>query len=173
MDVTADNSAASSDEGTVAEPELEAAQIQSEVEPDASDQVSDSDSEVSEATEADTGGAPVVVQPTQYITELNSRIAGQVLFGPGEHTISDALAAELDGLAELMRQNPDLLLRVVGNIDFNVDRRYAEYVGIDRAREIKKYLYAQRVESFRIFATPLPRDRAYDKRVQLVFYISE
>ncbi len=172
-DVTADSNAVSSDDGTVTEPETEAAQMQSEAEPDASAQISDSDTGAPEAVAADTEGVPVVVQPTNYITELNSRIAEQVLFESGEHTISDVLAAELDGLAEMMRQNPDLLLRVVGNIDFSVDRRYAEYVGIDRAREIKKYLYGQRVEPFRVFATPLPRDRAYDKRVQLVFYISE
>ncbi len=175
IDVTADSSAANSDQGAgaVTEPEPEAIQMQSKVESDAVDQISDTDTEPVEAAEMDAEGAPLAVQPTQYITELNSRIAGQVLFEPGEHTISDALAVEMDELAEMMRQNPDLLLRVVGNIDFNVDRRYAEYVGIDRAREIKKYLYAQRVEPFRIFATPLPRDRAYDKRVQLVFYISE
>ncbi len=175
MDVTADSSAASSDQGAgaVTEPEPEAVQIQSKVEPDASDQISDTDTEAIEAAEADADRAPLAFRPIQYISELNSRIAGQVLFEPGEHTISDALAVEMDELAEMMRQNPDLLLRVVGNIDFNVERRYAEYVGIDRAREIKKYLYAQRVEPFRIFATPLPGDRAYDKRVQLVFYISE
>lgn len=79
----------------------------------------------------------------------------------------------IDHLAEMMQQHPYLLLRVVGNLDFSVAPREAEYVGIDRAREIRDYLTAQGIERFRVFATPLPRDRAFDKHVQLVFYISE
>jgi outer membrane protein OmpA-like peptidoglycan-associated protein len=115
----------------------------------------------------------VPVHPGKYIVDLNNRIAGQAVFEAGKYFISDALAAELDDLAEMMLKNPNLLLRVVGNIDFSVDPRIAEYVGIDRAREIRNYLHAQRVERFRVFATPLPRDYAFDKQVQVVFYISE
>lgn len=115
----------------------------------------------------------IPVHPGKYIVDLNNRIAGQAVFESGKYFISDALAAELDDLAEMMLKNPNLLLRVVGNIDFSVDPRIAEYVGIDRAREIRNYLYAQRVERFRVFATPLPRDYAFDKQVQVVFYISD
>jgi len=113
------------------------------------------------------------LSPEDFITGLNLRMAEQAYFAPGDYTISEALQAELGGLIEVMQQNPDLLLRIVGNLDFSVSRREAEYVGIDRAREIRDYLAAQKIEPFRIFATPLPMDRAYDKRVQLVFYISE
>ncbi len=115
----------------------------------------------------------IPVHPGKYIVDLNNRIAGQAVFESGKYIISDALAAELDDLADMMLKNPNLLLRVVGNIDFSVDPRIAEYVGIDRAREIRNYLHAQRVERFRVFATPLPGDYAFDKQVQVVFYISE
>ena len=113
------------------------------------------------------------ILPGKYITELNARIAGQRLFASGEYEIDEPLAAELDHLVEMMQQHPYLLLRVVGNLDFSVAPREAEFVGIDRAREIRDYLTAQGIERFRVFATPLPRDRAFDKHVQLVFYISE
>jgi outer membrane protein OmpA-like peptidoglycan-associated protein len=121
----------------------------------------------------DVQNVPTVIQPGKYIIELNSRIAGQQLFASGEYKIGEPLAAELDQLAEMMQQHPYLLLRVVGNLDFSVAPREAEYVGIDRAREIRGYLTAQGIERFRVFVTPLPRDRAFDKHVQLVFYISE
>lgn len=133
---------------------------------------------VLEAVPEEVAGTSVVeptmaIQPQAFITDLNARIAAQASFKSGEFSISKKLAIELNRLAQMMQQHPDLLLRVVGNIDFSVERRIAEYVGIDRAREIRRYLYAQGVEPFRVFAMPLPRDRAFDKRVQVVFYISE
>lgn len=125
-----------------------------------------------ESVEPEAEQAPLV-EPAKFITELNARISGQSLFAPGEYVIGEALAAELDGLAEMMRQHPDLLLKIVGNLDFSVGPRDARFVGIDRAREIRSYLATQQIEPYRVFAIPLPRDSAFDRRIQVVFYISE
>jgi outer membrane protein OmpA-like peptidoglycan-associated protein len=129
-------------------------------------------SQASESVEPEAEQAPLFV-PATFITELNARVAGQPLFAPGEFVIGEALAAELDRLAEMMRQHPGLLLKIVGNLDFSVGPRDARFVGIDRAREIRSYLAMQQIEPYRIFATPLPGDSAFDQRIQVVFYISE
>ena len=116
---------------------------------------------------------PVGLSPAEYILWLNKTLATQNVYHSGEIDISDSFAAKLEPLVDIMYRNPSLLLRVVGNIDFSVDPRDAEYVGIDRAREIRDYMRAQGVEPFRVFAAPLPVEYAYDERVQVVFYISE
>ncbi|MEE9447924.1 MAG: OmpA family protein [Arenicellales bacterium] len=108
-----------------------------------------------------------------YILHLNKQMAVQHMFESGEYRVSNTLANELNTLANVMRNNPNLLLRIVGNLDFSVDQRNAEYVGMDRARSIRNYLREQGVEPFRLFAAPLPRDSAFAKRVQVVFYISQ
>ncbi len=125
-----------------------------------------------ESVEPEAEQAPLV-EPVKFITELNARISGQSLFAPGEYVVGEALAAELDGLAEMMRQHPDLLLKIVGNLDFSVGPRDARFVGVDRAREIRSYLATQQIEPYRVFAIPLPRDSAFERRIQVIFYISE
>jgi outer membrane protein OmpA-like peptidoglycan-associated protein len=125
-----------------------------------------------ESVEPEAEQAPLV-EPVKFITELNARISGQSLFAPGEYVVGEALAAELDGLAKMMRQHPDLLLKIVGNLDFSVGPRDARFVGIDRAREIRSYLATQQIEPYRVFAIPLPRDSAFERRIQVIFYISE
>jgi len=177
-DASTDNSNASSAEEALPEAEVV---LQSELVGESPDEEMPVSSEAEQEPdvmapvvgEPDAQNVAASIQPGKYITELNSRIAGQQLFASGEYEIGEPLAAELDHLAEMMQQHPYLLLRVVGNLDFSVAPREAEYVGIDRAREIRDYLTAQGIERFRVFATPLPRDRAFDKHVQLVFYISE
>jgi outer membrane protein OmpA-like peptidoglycan-associated protein len=116
---------------------------------------------------------PSPMHPVQFIDGLNQRIAGQPVFEVGQYAISPEFAAELDALSRVMIQNPRLLLRVVGNLDFGVDPRNARFVGIDRAREIRDYITAHRVEPFRVFAAPLPRNYAFDKHIQIIFYITE
>ena len=158
----------------VTEPEsahLETAEAPAEDGADPGIENADALAESMPASTADDTG--ISIHPGKYIVDLNKRVAEQAVFESGQFEIGDSLAAELDDLAEMMFQNPHLLLRVVGNIDFSVEPRIAEYVGIDRAREIRDYLKSRRVEPFRVFATPLPRDYAFDKRVQIVFYISE
>jgi outer membrane protein OmpA-like peptidoglycan-associated protein len=140
--------------------------------PDSSMNAPAQESQAPEGVEPEAEQASPVV-PVEYITELNARIAGQSWFEPGEYVVGEALAVELDGLAEMMQQHPNLLLKIVGNLDFSVGPRDARFVGIDRAREIRDYLATQQVQPYRVFATPLPRDSAFDQRIQLVFYISE
>ena len=100
-------------------------------------------------------------------------MAQQAIFNSGDIEISQEFAAELDQLVQMMHNNRQLFLRIVGNLDFSVGPRDAEYVGVDRAREVRDYIRAQGVERFRVFSAPLPRDYAFDKQVQVVFYISE
>ncbi len=129
------------------------------------------------ALETDTTNEAVdsvaAIHPGQYIVTLNKRLAAVPMFKAGEFAVGEALAAELDGLAEMLRQHPSLLLRIVGNIDFEADPRFAEFIGLDRARAARDYLYQQGIERRRVFARPLPRDYAFNKQVQLIFYISE
>ena len=99
--------------------------------------------------------------------------AATPVFSAGDFTVGESLAAELDSLADMMRQHPDLLLRIVGNVDFEADPRFADFIGLDRARAARDYLYQQGIERRRVFARPLPKDYAFNKQVQLVFYISE
>lgn len=180
-DASTDNSTASPAEDTLPEAAPAEVVLQSELGGESPDEEMPVSSEAEQEPdvmapvvgEPDAQNVAASIQPGKYITELNSRIAGQQLFASGEYEIGEPLAAELDHLAEMMQQHPYLLLRVVGNLDFSVAPREAEYVGIDRAREIRDYLTAQGIERFRVFATPLPMDRAFDKHVQLVFYISE
>lgn len=113
------------------------------------------------------------VDPEKYILSLNNRVAEKSIFEEGEANISAELEVELDQLATMMHGNPSLFLRIVGNLDFSAGPRDAEYVGLDRARQIRDYVRAQGVESFRVIAAPLPREYAYDKQIQVVFYISE
>lgn len=117
--------------------------------------------------------SPVPVHPGQFIVELNQRLAATPMFATGEYAVGEALAAELDRLAEMLRQHPNLLLRIVGNIDFDANPRIAEFIGLDRARSVRNYLYRQGIDRRRLFAKPLPREHAFEKQVQLVFYISE
>ncbi len=111
--------------------------------------------------------------PADFILSLNKRLAAQPMFATGDIDIGVQLAEELDRLVAMLQQHPSLLLRIVGNLDFGVSPRDAEYVGEDRARHIRDYLRAQGIESSRVLAAPLPRDYAFDERVQVVFYISE
>lgn len=111
--------------------------------------------------------------PSDFILSLNQRMAQQPIFASGDIQISQELAVELDQLVQMMHSNPELFLRIVGNLDFSVGPRDADYVGVDRAREIRDYIRAQGVERFRVFSAPLPRNYAFDKQVQVVFYISE
>lgn len=125
------------------------------------------------AEQANQGEPGTAVDPKSYIVALNRRLASRPVFAAGQFEVTDALRAELDQLAELMQAHPNLLLKVVGNIDFSGDRRVADYVGFRRALEIRDYLYARKIEPYRVYVSRLPGRRAFDKHVQVVFYISE
>ncbi len=111
--------------------------------------------------------------PSEFIVALNKRLSDTAFFRDGEADISAALAQELDQLVQLMQRHPSLYLRIVGNVDSNAGAQFEEFVGIDRARQVQKYLRSQQLDGFRVVTAPLPRGYAFDKRVQLVFYISE
>lgn len=113
------------------------------------------------------------IDPGDFIVSLNNRLSETAFFQAGEVDVSEALAQELDQLAQLMRQYPSLYLRIVGNIDSSVGAQFEELVGLDRARQVSRYLRKQQLDGSRIITAPLPRGYAFDKRVQLVFYISE
>lgn len=111
--------------------------------------------------------------PGEFIVALNKRLSDTAFFQAGEVDISEALAKELGQLVQFMQQHPSLYLRIVGNVDSSVGVQFEEFVGMDRARQVQKHLRRQLQDGSRVITAPLPRGYAFDKRVQLVFYISE
>ena len=111
--------------------------------------------------------------PGAFIVALNKRIADTAYFLDGKADISETLAQELDQLVQMMQQHPSLYLRIVGNVDSSAGAQFEGFVGLDRARQVQKYLRSQQLDGYRVITAPLPRGYAFDKRVQLVFYISE
>ena len=136
--------------------------------------------QTSQAGAEQTASNPPVIEvtepenhPADFIVSLNKRLSETSFFQPGEVSISAELAQELDELVNMLRQHPSLYLRIVGNIDPSAGVEFEEFVGIDRARQVQRYLRKQQLDGARIFTAPLPRGYAFDKRTQLVFYISE
>ncbi len=116
---------------------------------------------------------PSIIDPSQFIMGLNQRLSARPYFKPGAVWLEEPLKAELVELAAMLQKNPALLLRITGNIDASVGPEYEDRVGMDRAMEVKAFLGEQQVDQSRVFVVPLPRGYAFEKRVQLVFYISE
>lgn len=129
------------------------------------------------ASSPPTSGPPAMppkqTDPGEFIVALNTRLLETAFFQPGEVSISEALAQELDHLVQFMQQHPSIYLRIMGNIDSSVGARFEELVGMDRARQVRRYLLKQQLDGARIITAPLPGGYAFDRRVQLVFYISE
>jgi len=111
--------------------------------------------------------------PLDYIVNLNYFLTGKQLFESGETTPSPELESKLAELVQFLNAYPNTLIRIVGNVDFTVGQRDGEYVGVRRARAVRDYLRNRGIDSFRIFAAPLPRGYAFDEQTQIVFYISE
>lgn len=124
--------------------------------------------------DAQTIRQPVIsgdMHPATFILDVNKRLALQTVFESGSYALSEKLKREIDAVVNMLKIYPSLALRIVGNLDFSVDPIDAEYVGEDRAREVRYYIRSQGIASNRVYAEPLPRDYAFDKRVQIIFYI--
>lgn len=168
--VNSDDNMAEALEGQLVSPEMSDTSDGQIVTEDAEPNDNDGAEQITSDTQAE---LTEIGKPSDFILSLNRRLAQQPIFASGDIQISEDLAGELDQLVQMMSRNPELFLRIMGNLDFSVGPREAEYVGVDRAREIRDYVRAQGVERFRVFSAPLPRDYAFDEQVQVVFYISE
>jgi len=110
--------------------------------------------------------------PEALILSLNKLSSVSVMFAPGDARISAETGSSLMPLAQMMSQNPDLLLGIEGYPDFSVASDEGAFIGFVRARNAEKFLLEQQVESSRIFTRYVSTDgTSAEEGVQLKFYI--
>ncbi len=109
----------------------------------------------------------------EHITRFNSDLAQQSWFEAGESYIAESLSQQLDQLLAIMKDNPQALLRIVGNLDFSRPGAEGAQVGYYRGRAVQEYLVAKGIDQNRVSNQPLRPGYAYDEPTEIVFYISE
>lgn len=135
-------------------------------------------------------GSSLIYSKSDFIKEsmsLEDKLkASTIYFGFGRDMITGGSTKDLDRIAQWMKDNPTIKVRVVAHIDSEENRiseTRAEYkgVGMRRANSVIKYLIDQGVEENRLIATdkgdraPAPSDsedeelnQAKNRRVEFV-----
>jgi outer membrane protein OmpA-like peptidoglycan-associated protein len=119
--------------------------------------------------------APPLPQPSQRAAEAGA-VAFHISFAFNSAVLPESAHAMIDRIAQLMKETPELKLRVEGHTDATGSASYNVSLSQERARAVAQYLEAQGVSADRLMlvgkgkAEPLTRDpfEPANRRVQFV-----
>ncbi|WP_141621837.1 OmpA family protein, partial [Myxococcus sp. AB036A] len=117
--------------------------------------------------------APPTEAPTRLPTEHH------VQFPVGQSTLSDSERRNLDAIADYLKANPGVSLRIEGHTDNTGPEELNRTLSQDRADAVRQYLIQQGVESSRLTAkgygpaqpiasNDTPEGRSANRRVEFV-----
>ncbi len=109
-----------------------------------------------ETTQTQATTLPTPVESTEIPTSdpvqvnENTFRLDKVYFNTGEAVITPESFTQLDGLASMMQQDPNMKIQVVGHTDNQGDSRLNKKLSLQRAFNVREYLISQGIDGKRI-----------------------
>ncbi len=103
--------------------------------------------------------APDPAVLARLIAATEATLAGAIYFDYDIAELSQAARSSLDTKAQIMRDNPDVVIRVEGNCDSRGSNEYNIALGQRRAAAAREYLVARGIAATRILTVSLGEEK--------------